>query len=144
MLTGWMVFRPHYLYFCIICSNLLSLSGLPRCLSGKESTCNAGDLGSIPGSGRSLWEGNGNPLQYSCLQNPKDRSMAGYSPWARKGGGPDLATKQQVSVSSAGCVCVCVCVCVAVLLFCKLFLIPQLLFTHSLFHSKFHIVHDPS
>ena len=35
----------------------------------KESACNAGDLGSIPGSGRSPGEGNGNPLQYSCLEN---------------------------------------------------------------------------
>ena len=40
---------------------------------GKESTCNAGDPGSIPGSGRALGEGNGNPLQYSCLENPMDR-----------------------------------------------------------------------
>ena len=39
----------------------------------KKSTCNAGDLGSIPGSGRSPREGNGNPLQYSCLKNPMDR-----------------------------------------------------------------------
>ena len=39
----------------------------------KESTCNMGDLGSIPGSGRSPGEGNGNPLQYSCLENPMDR-----------------------------------------------------------------------
>ena len=39
----------------------------------KESVCNAGDLGSIPGSGRSPGEGNGNPLQYSCLENPTDR-----------------------------------------------------------------------
>ena len=36
----------------------------------KASACNAGDLGSIPGSGRSPGEGNGNPLQYSCLENP--------------------------------------------------------------------------
>ena len=36
----------------------------------KESACNAGDLGSNPGSGRSSGEGNGNPLQYSCLENP--------------------------------------------------------------------------
>ena len=46
-------------------------------LSGKESTCNAGDTGLIPrgdcGSGRSSGEGNGNPLQYSCLGNPMDR-----------------------------------------------------------------------
>ena len=40
---------------------------------GKESTCNAGDLGSIPGLGRSPADRNGNPLQYSCLENPKDR-----------------------------------------------------------------------
>ena len=39
----------------------------------KESACNEGDLGSIPGSGRSPGEGNGNPLQYSCLENPMDR-----------------------------------------------------------------------
>ena len=39
----------------------------------KESACNAGDLGSIPGSGRSHGEGNSNPLQYSCLGNPMDR-----------------------------------------------------------------------
>ena len=39
---------------------------------GKASAYNAGDLGSIPGSGRSPGEGNGNPLQYSCLENPVD------------------------------------------------------------------------
>ena len=38
----------------------------------KASACNVGDLGSIPGLGRSLGEGNGNPLQYSCLENPMD------------------------------------------------------------------------
>ena len=38
-----------------------------------ESACNAGDLGSIPESGRSPGEGNGNPLQYCCLENPMDR-----------------------------------------------------------------------
>ena len=40
---------------------------------GKEPACNTGDLGSIPGSGRSPGEANGNPLQYSCLENPMDR-----------------------------------------------------------------------
>ena len=40
---------------------------------GKESACNAGDLGLIPGLGRCPGEGNGNPLQYSCLENPIDR-----------------------------------------------------------------------
>ena len=42
-------------------------------LDGKESTCNAGDPGLIPGSGRSPGEGNGYPPQYSCLENPMDR-----------------------------------------------------------------------
>ena len=42
---------------------------------GKASACNAGDPGSIPGSGRSPGEGNGNPLQYSCLKNPNDRGV---------------------------------------------------------------------
>ena len=45
---------------------------LPRWLRGKESTGNAGDSGLIPGSGRSLGEGNGNPLQCSCLENPME------------------------------------------------------------------------
>ena len=40
---------------------------------GKESACNAGDPGSVPESGRSLGEGNGYPLQYSCLENSMDR-----------------------------------------------------------------------
>ena len=44
--------------------------GLPSWLNGKESACNAGDPGSIPGSGRSPGEGNGNPLQYSCWRIP--------------------------------------------------------------------------
>ena len=52
---------------------------------GKESDCNAGDLGSIPGSGRSPGGGHGNPLQYSCLENPHgQRSLAGYCPWGHK------------------------------------------------------------
>ena len=50
-----------------------SILELPRWLSGKESTFNAGDLGSIPGLGRSPREGNGNPLQNPCLENPMDR-----------------------------------------------------------------------
>ena len=47
--------------------------GFPGTSVGKESACNAGDLGSIPGLGRYPGEGNGNPLQYSCLENPMDR-----------------------------------------------------------------------
>ena len=47
--------------------------GFPGGSGGKASACNAGDPGSIPGSGRSHGEGNGNPLQHSCLENPLDR-----------------------------------------------------------------------
>ena len=46
--------------------------GFPGGSDGKASACNAEDLGSIPGSGRSPEEGNGNPLQHSCLENPMD------------------------------------------------------------------------
>ena len=48
-------------------------AGFPRDSDGKESTCNAGDPGSIPGSGRSPGEANGYPIQYSCLENSMDR-----------------------------------------------------------------------
>ena len=55
--------------------------GLPRRLSGKESR----DEDSIPGSGRSPGERNGNPLQYSCLRNPMNRGASWrYSPWGHK------------------------------------------------------------
>ena len=47
--------------------------GFPGGSDSKESACNAGDLGLIPGLGRSPGEGNGNPLQYSGLENPMDR-----------------------------------------------------------------------
>ena len=47
--------------------------------------CKAGELSSIPGLGRSSGEGIGNPLQYSCLENPwTEKPGAGYSPWGRK------------------------------------------------------------
>ena len=56
--------------------------GFPCGSSGKESACNAGDLGLISGLERSPKGGHGNPLQYSCLENPyEQRSLAGYSPW---------------------------------------------------------------
>ena len=47
--------------------------GFPGGSDGKECACDAGDLGLIPGSGRSPGEGDGYPLQYSCLENPMDR-----------------------------------------------------------------------
>ena len=52
---------------------LETIWGLRWSLSGKESACNAGDLGLIPGSGRFPGEGNSNPFQYHCLGNPMDR-----------------------------------------------------------------------
>ena len=55
----------------------VTLRGLPQWLSGKEATCNAGDPGLILGSGRSPGGGHGNPLQYSCLENPMDRGVWG-------------------------------------------------------------------
>ena len=57
----------------------------PGSSDSKESACNSGDLGSIPGLGRSPGGGHGNPLQYSCLENPHgQRSLAGCSPWGCK------------------------------------------------------------
>ena len=52
---------------------LFGTKGAPGGSDSQESTCNVGDLGSIPGLGRSPGEGHGNPLQYSCLENPMDR-----------------------------------------------------------------------
>ena len=61
--------------------SLYTIPLLPGGLDGKASAYNAGDQGSIPGSGRSPGEGNGNPLQYSCLENPMDGGTClGYSP----------------------------------------------------------------
>ena len=59
--------------------------GFPGGSELKESACNAGELGSIPGLGQSLGGGNGNPLQYSCLgESHGQRSLVGYSPWGCK------------------------------------------------------------
>ena len=61
------------------------LHGFPGGSVRKESACNAGGLGSIPGLGRSPGGGHGSLLQYSCLENLNgQRSLAGYSPWGRK------------------------------------------------------------
>ena len=56
-----------------LCRRNISILGFPRGSDGEESACNAGDLGFIPGSGRSPGEGDDNPLQYSCLENSMDR-----------------------------------------------------------------------
>ena len=83
---------------------LLWLHALPRtdffisqsCVSdGKESVCSAEDPSSIPGKGRSPEEGNGNPLQYSCLENPIDREARQATVQGLQRVGHDLVTKHQ-------------------------------------------------
>ena len=72
--------------------------GLPQWLSGKESACDVGDTGdldSIPGSGRSHREGNGYPLQYSCLGNPMDRRDG----WTIVHGVAELDMTEQITLS---------------------------------------------
>ena len=79
----------------IICCSRKMGSHLNRYFPGglvvKNLLANAGDPGSIPGSGRSPGEGNGNLLQYSCLGNPMD--LVSYSSWGRKRVRHDLETK---------------------------------------------------
>ena len=71
----------------------------PSGSDGKESTCNAGDLGSIPGLGRFPGGGQGNPLQYPCLENPpgQRRLQATYSPWGHK----ELDTTERLSTAQS-------------------------------------------
>ena len=68
-----LVFMILFLSFVEFITVINVSKGFPRWLSGKESAFNAEDLGLIPGSGRSPGEGNGNPLQCSCLGNLMDR-----------------------------------------------------------------------
>ena len=70
--------KPQFPFSCsALLHNILLVPGFAHSSIGKKkSACNAGNLGSIPGSGKSPGEGNGNPLQYSCLENPRDRG-----PW---------------------------------------------------------------
>ena len=75
----------HLCLCCAIYFQLTSCSRLPRWLRGKESACNAGDVGSIPGLGKSPGGGHGCSLQYYCLKNPHgQRSLAGGSPLGYK------------------------------------------------------------
>ena len=70
----------------------------PSGSDSKESTCHVGDLGLIPRLGRFPRGGHGNPLQYSCLENPHgQRSLVGYSPWGPK----ELDTTEQLSKHTA-------------------------------------------
>ena len=67
----------------------------PMAHVGKESVCNAGDTALIPGLGKSPGEGNGNPLQYSCLENPMDRGTW----WATVHGVTESDTTEQLTLS---------------------------------------------
>ena len=71
--------------------------GFPGGSDGKESTCDVGGLGSIPGLGRSPGGGQGNPLQYSCLENSMDRNLVGYSP----GGCKESDTTERLNTAHA-------------------------------------------
>ena len=72
-----------------------SLLGFPSGSDGKESACSVGDLGSVSEFGRSLREGNGYLLQYSCLENSMDRGAWSYSPWCDK----ELDTTEWLTLS---------------------------------------------
>ena len=98
------VFYPFWVNFYIWChveaqfhsfayTYSVMYMGFPHRSVGKESANNAGDLGSIPGSGRSPGEGNGNPLQYSCLGDPMDRGAWRATVHRIAGVGHNLATK---------------------------------------------------
>ena len=91
-----------YFFPIFFTSLYIIFMGFPRSSVGKESACNAGDLGLIPGVGRSPGEGNSNPLQYYCLENPMDRGA-----WQGTAHGVarvrhDLATKPPPSTMFIG------------------------------------------
>ena len=70
---SWVTWKQSDPFGICISALLGGVQVFPGSSDGKKSTCNAGDTGSIPGSGRSPGEGNGNPLQYASLGNPLDR-----------------------------------------------------------------------
>ena len=74
--------------------------GFPGGSDGKKSACNVGDPGLIPGLGRSLRGGNGNPLQHSCRENPHgQKSLVGYRPWGHK----ESDTTERLSTQHSTC-----------------------------------------
>ena len=91
--------EPHLYFYLFILYFLKPFTylGFPGGSNDKESACSAGDLGSISGSARSPGEGNGNPLQYSCLENPMDRGAW----WASVPG----AAKSQTRLKRLTCTC---------------------------------------
>ena len=92
---------PIWILFLIIIWWLwLGIKGFPPGAEVKASAYNVGDLGSIPGLGRSLGEGNGNPLQYSCLENPMDRGACWATVRRMQRVGHDWATSLSLSLLS--------------------------------------------
>ena len=89
MYLNSLFFPHHYRKFCGVRfksnSESVNYYVFPGGSDGKESACNTGDLSSIPGWVRTPGEGNGNPLQYFCLENSMDRgAWPGYGPWGLK------------------------------------------------------------
>ena len=81
-------------------SSILGLTWYSWASDSKEPICNQRDLGSIPGLGRSPGWGHGNPLQYSCLENPHgQRRLVGYSPWGHK----ESDMTEQLSTAQHSC-----------------------------------------
>ena len=76
--------------------------GSPNSSDGKASACNAGDPSSIPGLGRSPEEGNGHPLQYSCLENPRDRGAWQATVHGVARARHDLVTKTTTTTPTVG------------------------------------------
>ena len=86
--------KTHFMQLKLVYLKLDSNMGFPGGSDSKESACNAGDMGLIPGLGRFPGGGHGNPVQYSCLENPYGpRSLAGYRPWDYK----ELDTTERLS-----------------------------------------------
>ena len=93
-------FNNYFIILLFICSSF-RCEYFPGGSDGKEPACNAGDLSSIPGLGRSPEGGHGNLLQYSCLESPHgQRSLAGCSPWGCKA----LDTTERLNTAQHVCV----------------------------------------
>ena len=97
ILSGEMSERWHYYLTSGFRIHTLTIAtrGFPCSSVSKESACSAGDPGSIPESGRSPGEGNGNPLQHSCPENPTDRGAW----WAAVHGVTELGTTERLTLT---------------------------------------------
>jgi len=94
-----------HMFMCVYIHECVCIWGFPGGSDCKESTCNVGYLGSIPGSGRFPEGGNSNPLQYSCQEKYHgQRSLMGYSPRSCK--------QSDTTEHACRCLPICVCVCV--------------------------------